>query len=350
MVRLIMAGTSDKIKTPKRSDSFAAARGNLEVRSEIAGNDVRFPRMMKTLAIVAMGSCLAGWAGALPAGATENEVLTTVHSSVYNGYARAKLPDGTFKPQTYVFGQGQYMSGQMHDPSIEGFPFLRLAQLLAPFLARQNYLPARSPDQTDLIIVVHWGTTIPYDDGTYRTAVDGLQTAMSAAQTFGAPAGGQMSGGPMQALQAQQSNDLTSALMMVEMENRQRDRANAHNAALLGYLPEMNRIGDFASFSGLRTYYSDLVSDVEEDRYFVILAAYDFPAARKEKKRRLLWITRVSVSVRGNRFDDELAAMLLSASRYFGENSPGLMRQSVPEGRVDVGEPKVIGVVPDAGR
>jgi len=308
------------------------------------------------MVLLALVTGVAGPAGT-PAGAASGEVFTTVSSTVYNGYTRVKQSGGTFKPETYSFGEGQFSGGAMRDPSIDGFPFLKLARVLAPYLARQNYLPTRALDQTDLIIVVHWGTTIPYDQGVYRNAIDGLSmamtTGMAAAQTFGTSpgaleGGGSPTGATGNALGAQLDGEIASALMLVEMEDRQRDQANARNAALLGYLPELNRLGELkSSFAGFGTRYQDLVVDLEEDRYFVILAAYDFHAAWKEKKLKLLWITRVSIRERGNRFDEQLAAMLASAAPYFGRDTPGLMRGFAPEGKVKIGEPKVVGVAPE---
>ena len=295
---------------------------------------------MKTLTSLVIGVCVAGLSGSLPGRAADNEVITTVYSTAFNGYVRSKAPDGSFKPETYAFAEGKYMSGQTRDASIDNFPFLKLARLLAPYLGRQDYLPTSKLEQTDLLIVVYWGTTIPYDQGTYRNAVNGLGSAITAASA----------GAGSNALQTAQGDDLAGALMELNMENRARDQTNARNAALLGYLPEMKRSSDTMRVAGLGSYFDDLVSDVEEDRYFVILAAYDYRAAWKEKHRKLLWMTRVSISTRGNRFDEQLEAMIRSASRYFGQNSPGLIRQGVPEGKVEVGEPKVIGEVPDAGK
>jgi len=283
--------------------------------------------------MLVLGSCAFWSLGVLPATAAEDEILTVVFSMAHNGYVRTKLPDGTFKPETYAFGEGGYASGLMRDDSIDHFPFTKLAGILAPYLARQNYVPTQSPEGTDLLVMVHWGTTIPY--GGYQTALDDLQAASRPSAE----------GGPM--------GDTTSAFMMLNLHNWLRDKANAHNAALLGYLPEINRIGSAQPFLGLAprtTYYSDLVSDLEEDRYYVILAAYDFRLAWKQKQLKLLWVTRVSIRAHGNRFDQQLETMVASASRYFGEDSRFLIRRRVPEGKVKIGEPKVIEVVPDASK
>lgn len=315
---------------------------------------------MKTLTLLVAVTCVAGLSALPAAGAAEDDVLTAVCSSAYNGYVRPRRPDGSIKPETYAFGQGEYANGQMRDDSIDGFPFRKLVGLLAPYLARQDYVPTQSPDGTDLLIVVHWGTTIPYDNGSYRMALDNLKSAMAAGRMASQPpvapqpgqrsSSGAMGSDSSAALRGMQSNDLSGYLMMLEMQNRLRDQANARNAALLGYMPEMGRVDENMRFGGLGTYYNDLASDVEEDRYFVILAAYDFRRAWKQKQLKLLWVTRVSIRAHGNRFDQDVEAMVRSASHYFGQTSPGLLRQRVPEGKVEVGEPKVIGVVPDAGK
>jgi hypothetical protein len=90
-----------------------------------------------------------------------------------------------------------------------------------------------------------------------------------------------------------------------------------------------------------------LIDDVEDDRYFVVLMAYDFQLLWKEKKHKLLWETRFSIRQRRNAFDQQLAAMAQYASRYFGQDSHGLIRQPIPEGQVILGELKVVGVDPE---
>jgi hypothetical protein len=70
--------------------------------------------------------------------------------------------------------------------------------------------------------------------------------------------------------------------------------------------------------------------------------AYDFQLLWKEKKHKLLWETRFSISERRNQFDKALPIMARYASQYFGQASNGLVRTRVPEGNVDIKEPTLI--------
>ena len=47
------------------------------------------------------------------------------------------------------------------DRSVARTPFRNIAEYLGVELSRQNYLPARTVKEAQLLIVVHWGTTIP---------------------------------------------------------------------------------------------------------------------------------------------------------------------------------------------
>ncbi|HYP16038.1 MAG TPA: hypothetical protein VEQ65_02410 [Opitutus sp.] len=85
---------------------------------------------------------------------------------------------------------------------------------------------------------------------------------------------------------------------------------------------------------------------LDVDRYFVVLKAYDFRTAWKERRRKLLWEPRFSIRAQGARFDQQLAGMAQTAAAYFGEASGRLIRRPLPEGRVDKGEPTTIRVEP----
>jgi hypothetical protein len=75
----------------------------------------------------------------------------------------------------------------------------------------------------------------------------------------------------------------------------------------------------------------------------VIIMAYDFQKMWKQKQHKLLWETRFSIQQRGVEFDRQLPAMAMNASRFFGQDSHGLIRKDLPLGHVDIGELKTMG-------
>jgi hypothetical protein len=89
----------------------------------------------------------------------------------------------------------------------------------------------------------------------------------------------------------------------------------------------------------------ELITEIEENRYFVVLMAYDFPLLWKQKKHKLLWETRFSINERHNAFDHALPVMAQYASKYFGHPTNGLLRNQVQEGQVEIGDIKSLGEV-----
>lgn len=299
--------------------------------------------------------------------------IVAVYSSVSPAYTRTALPGGSFKPETYAFGEGGDSGGPMKDATIDQLRFLDIAHLIAPSLATQNYLPSTSkdPGKTDLLIMVYWGTTC----GTNGAASPEYQIAQALIppRLWIPPSGNPNAGGPsaslsginasavcrscrnwrgsdavsgeqqqIAVLSAAQDSALEQSWTMTHMANQQRDRQNLANAAILGYLPEMKRVADY-QMTAFHQIQQDIIDDVEENRYFVVLLAYDFQTLWKHQQRKLLWETRFSIRERGNDFSKELGAMAKFASRYFGKGSDGLIRKPLPEVRIILGEPKFIG-------
>jgi hypothetical protein len=122
------------------------------------------------------------------------------------------------------------------------------------------------------------------------------------------------------------------------------------NARMLGYNASGmigTDYGQWLAFTALHSRSQDLIDEIEDNRYFVVLMAYDFQVLLKEKKHKLLWETRYSIRQRGNAFDRQLAAMTEYASKYFGQDTHGLLRKPLPEGHVTLGKLEVGEVVPD---
>ena len=130
----------------------------------------------------------------------------------------------------------------------------------------------------------------------------------------------------------------------VAAENRSRDQLDAQNAALLGYDSLWNATSGLQG-TPLEQRRQDVADELEHDRYFVVLMAYDFQKMWKLKKHELLWETRFSVRQRGVAFDQQLSEMAQDASHFFGKDTHGLVRMELPTGRVDVGALKSLGAV-----
>jgi len=77
-----------------------------------------------------------------------------------------------------------------------------------------------------------------------------------------------------------------------------------------------------------------------------VLMAYDFQQIARNKKHVLLWETRFSIRQHGNNFDEQLGVMADYASRYFGQNSNGLVHTRALKESVKLDELKILGEVP----
>lgn len=278
--------------------------------------------------------------------------ITAVTSVTSPGYSRTRRPDGRMQPETYAFGDGGRMEGPAHDSTIDSLSFMKVAQTIADPLASQGYVPAPEPKDTNLLIMVYWGTTTGSKASSESAEVEQLQAGQIGKPPPPAPLtpATAMSGtGPASRSDAMASSgdhnagmqDFYGDLASVALEDRRRNQADAQNAVLLGYDSELAaKMG--VEGTALQRDRDDLVDELEENRYFIVLMAYDFQTAWKEKKHKLLWITRMSVRQKGNDFGKALPAMTRYASRYFGRNTNGLLRKPLPDGHVEIGVPKVV--------
>ena len=87
----------------------------------------------------------------------------------------------------------------------------------------------------------------------------------------------------------------------------------------------------------------DLMQAAREDRYFVIVSAFDYQAAR-DKKKKILWQARMSTPSNQVRLAEVLPAMITSGGPHFGRETDRqtLMAPITREGKVEVGTPTVV--------
>ena len=279
-----------------------------------------------------------------------------VSSAVSGDYVRTKLPDGSYQPETYAFGDGGRMTGTMRGDSVDNLTFIDVARVISRPLAHRSYVPAtdRNPENTKLLIMVYWGTTRGTAGGSGSDANEKLQdTQPSTKSPPPNPSSVYTAHCSCDATTLRSNNDnadvgkgatessFASSLAEAAAANRERIAADMQNAVLLGYDSELTSADrhEPTAFSGRR---DDLLAEVESNRHFVVLKAYDFQALWKHKKHRLLWVTRLSIRDRGTNFGSVLAAMVNNASQYFGQDSRGLMHTAVPDGHVEIGEVKTL--------
>jgi hypothetical protein len=236
--------------------------------------------------------------------------------------------------------------------------FTDVAKIIAEPLSSQHYVSGRDPRQTKLLVMVYWGATQAPEHATNSMASQNLAFYNAAALAANhaqevhfnpndscAPFTMAQSSPTSYAIRSPEQIDLdnamTGAMAMVAAEDRSRDNLDARNAAMLGYDGAWDEAAAYKS-TPLEFRRDQLVTEIEEGRYFVVLMAYDFQMMWKQHKTKLLWETRYSIRQRGNDFGKQLYEMSRQASAYFGRPSGGIVREKMPEGRVEIGPEKVL--------
>jgi len=282
------------------------------------------------------------------------EEVEAIASKTAKDYVRKKLPDGTYQPETYTFGKGDNLGGARVDESADSLDFMTVARAVAGPLAQKRYLPTQDPKKTDELIMIYWGTTRAPEFATEsnshvlaQQANDMRQRALGTGSFSGVSTTPSSAAGVGQKeLVAEADNALLVAYLGVQQENQRREDQDMKTATLLGYdswWVSANAAMDGTAM-GLRK--ADMRAELEEDRYFVVLSAFDYQKLVKNKKSKFLWEVRFSTREHRNQFDKRLPAMSALASDYFGKNSNGLQHVEVPEGRVEIGPVRSLGVLP----
>jgi len=275
-----------------------------------------------------------------------------IESKVSTDYVRARDAAGKPVAEAFAFAKGGvWRSGEAgtKDP----LDFMFVARTVATPLASQNYVSSRDPNKTKLLIVVYWGTTRVPDNAMASAAGQNLQAAsqaaMAASHTETVRFNPNDSCAPQQMLttpttgytimtpdQIDSDNAMSAAMSMSAAVDHQRNLTDEQNALMLGY---DSWWAETAQFKDSPQDYrrKDMLAELENRRYFVVLMAYDFQKLWKEKKPKLLWETRFSIREDGDDFNKHLAAMADSASAYFGHASGKLVHKPLPEGHVEIG-------------
>jgi hypothetical protein len=305
------------------------------------------------------------------AGRADDKVATAVYAKIEKGYKRAKAKDGSFKPEYYALSNGGRIYGTVSDHTVDRVTYPQVAEIAMRLLAQQNYHYAKTKEEAKLLLVLQWGNTLAFDGSQKEMNVAAARGAIQTLETMQTDLINKLvsDGMPFSEAEAVAKNTtagfapsitdpahknehaavaasvgaIESQMLRTLVDNRVRDQLNERNARVLGYLDDLADSNDIRRWAGGGDRYADLITEVEESRYYIVVSAYDFPELLKTKKQKLLWQTRVSVRSPGNTFDDSFVAMLKTAAPYFGRESGKLVRREEPKGTVELGDLKFLG-------
>jgi hypothetical protein len=289
----------------------------------------KFPRCYRLPGIFL---AVFGWAVSSLNGLAASSVA--ISASAIPTYVRPLDAGGQPLPETYVFMEGLDLAGTTADSSTKKMTFDQITRVLAVSLAKQNYFPTRDVPSAKLIIRVYWGTTVVYEDPLKQLTVEGLNSAMQTYRDTVAASGNSIAdpGNINQSLQQMGTSQMSTASAV--------DR----NAALLGYQGalEEERRRPFVTTTEM-----SLTGELTEERYFVVLIAYDYQHLRQKKKATPLWITRLSIRSPGNNFTEAMPTLAVAGANAFGKQLDGLVRvkASAAEANVKLDELKFLGDV-----
>lgn len=270
--------------------------------------------------------------------------VPVVFSQAASDYQRARNPDGSLRPEHYVFSFGGQIGKTTTDATIEPIRSSDFVDILRRHLAGLNYHIASDAKSAQLLLRVNWGKTVPFaGDLAAATATDGVASALSTLSSFGDVLDDGFVSQEEAFDTADAAADLESAMIRLRAESRRRELANQFNAGLLGYRREMSKwAGSPAVLSAAGNVVDELRGEIEEERYYLIIFAFDFRSVAEDHKPKLRWVTRISIRAQGNRFDENLEGMVARGAHYFGRDSKGLVRTF--RGKVELGETEVVGV------
>jgi hypothetical protein len=305
--------------------------------------------MSGPLALFAMGACFACSSFAFETGGAND--ITAVSGRTSKDYVRTRTVDGKFAPESYAFGKGGAWKGAMVDASIDKLDFLDVAHVIADPLATQNYLPSKDPKSARLLIMVYWGTTHAPEHASDTAEYQNFQISEAAlADSYASappPPSTFTNAGLVRPHNLNLENEADGYVAAAAAENRRRDQDDERNAMMLGYDSWWQATNGDNRGTALESERKDLLNELEDNRYFVVLMAYDFQLLWREKKHKLLWETRFSVRQHHHDFDKDLPAMAQYASQFFGQDTKGLVHKDIPFGHVEIGAVKSLGTVPE---
>ncbi len=215
--------------------------------------------------------------------------------------------------QTYHILKGKFHGGFTRDRGLEEAPFEALVESLALSLKKRNMYPESDHNKGDLLIMVSWGRTAVDADWSELQGITGPSEESSGGQ--GAAAGGSSS----ESFGAGSSDQAGANFSGVSDSSGNwgfgvsYGSSRARNMALLGLQGNLRSRNVFGY-----TPDEDLWQALDEERYFVILNAFDYQHLLKEKQLKQVWRVRYNTRATGVGFQQAYNSMTDAVAGVIG--------------------------------
>jgi hypothetical protein len=258
-------------------------------------------------------------------------------------YTDRKFGDGKTARETYIIMQGRFYGGTTVDRTLERMSVRDVVAYLIPELAEQNFFPAKTTSEADLMLAVHWGVTNP--------RVGRLEmTAKTEVFTLTVPTPADPGASPDEQEKTEALNNLLGADDRFESLDQIGDylsleRSNRDLAQLLGYTDVLRKLRS-RTVSGVEE--QSLQSDLSKERYFIIVRAYELRTPTSVRPRRPVWTLHMNVSSPGNNFRTAMTQMSHVAPSFVGRTSDNAeaVRVRAPTPKVHLGDAIILGMTP----
>ncbi|MEM9160565.1 MAG: hypothetical protein AAGB46_16075, partial [Verrucomicrobiota bacterium] len=232
--------------------------------------------------------------------------------------------------ETYHFMEGKRFGGSVKDGSLDDMDFQGVVSPLAGFMKARNYFQASSQTEGDLLIIVHYGVT--------STEVDMEEFFLIG--DFADDAYGDVTLSENEDGQTEVNQVYDLGMEDIKDMNRRADAIGTGAVAkLLGFQKALNKRNLLESEE------FDLRAELEDERYFIILMAYDWQKILKGNEKQLMWTTRFSLNSIGTNFDAARFTLSRAAMGYFGTDLENLTKENTfhGEGKIEHGELEIVG-------
>lgn len=222
-----------------------------------------------------------------------------------------------YRGESFVIAEGKFDPGP-GDPSahdLASVSFDEISEVLSESLFTRGFTTPAHPNDSHLVLVVHRGRTAPQQNDPRRSEVHTTSIPPGSFQSTTTPTGPYEIGSSV-ASTPTTSSDLADSDALVK------------TSRMLGFYPRYVELHQNRSSLPNRSRYNELVEELKQERFYIVIAAYDAREMRSTGRQVILWETRLSFSAEDRSFAERYDDMIAAGAPYFANNTPRTLARS----------------------